>query len=57
LIALVVVVSPFLQISTLFGFQPVPVKFILALIIIVVTYIVTAEVGKKIFYRRFAHEK
>jgi Mg2+-importing ATPase len=57
LIALVVVVLPYLQISALFGFQPVPAKFILALIIILFTYIVTAEVGKKIFYRRFAHEK
>ena len=57
LIALVVVVSPFLPISTLFGFQPVPAKFMLALIIILAAYIVTAEVGKKIFYRRFAHEK
>ena len=57
LIALVVVVSPFLHISSLFGFQPVPAKFMLALIIILAVYIVTAEVGKKIFYRRFAHEQ
>jgi Mg2+-importing ATPase len=57
LIALVVFVLPYLHFSVLFGFKPVPAKFILALIIILFTYIVTAEVGKKIFYRRFAHEK
>jgi P-type Mg2+ transporter len=57
MIAFAVVALPFMPISTLFGFQPVPAKFLLALIIILAMYIVTAEVGKKIFYRRFAHEK
>ena len=56
LIALVVLALPYLPISSLFGFQPVPAKFILALIIILAMYIVTAEVGKEIFYRHFAHE-
>ena len=57
LIAFVVVVLPYLHFSTLLGFQPLPAKFILALIIILLAYIVTAEVGKKIFYQRFANEK
>jgi Mg2+-importing ATPase len=57
LLAFIVVVLPYLHFSTLLGFQPLPTKFILALIIILFAYIVTAEVGKKIFYQRFTNEK
>lgn len=57
LIASVVMVLPYLHFSTLLGFKPLPANFILALIIILFAYIVTAEVGKKIFYQRFANEK
>jgi P-type Mg2+ transporter len=57
LIAFVVIILPYLHFSTLLGFQPLPTKFIIALILILLVYIVTAEVGKKIFYQRFANEK
>ncbi|OGW46445.1 MAG: magnesium-translocating P-type ATPase [Nitrospirae bacterium RBG_13_41_22] len=57
LIAFVVIVFPYLPFSTLLGFQPLPAKFNLTLILILLAYIVTAEVGKKIFYQRFANEK
>lgn len=57
LIASVVMVLPYLHFSTLLGFKPLPANFIIALIIILFAYIVTAEVGKKIFYQRFANEK
>jgi len=57
LIAVIVFALPYLPFSVLFGFQPVPAKFIIALIIILLMYVVTAEVGKRVFYRRLAHEK
>jgi len=57
LIAFIVIVLPYLHFSTLLELQHLPAKFIFALIIILLTYIVTAEVGKKIFYQRFANEK
>jgi Mg2+-importing ATPase len=43
--------SPYLPFASLIGFQPLPLAVLALLGIIVVLYIVTAEVAKHIFYR------
>ena len=57
LIALITLVIPYLPFSSLFGFQHIPNDFLLAMAIILISYISLAEVGKKIFYKRYADKK
>lgn len=45
-------VFPFLPIGRMFGFTPLPKFFILAIVLIVVIYILAAEILKKVFYRK-----
>jgi Mg2+-importing ATPase len=52
LIALLTLVIPFVPISSILGFQPIPKEFLLSLTIILFSYIMMAEIGKKIFYRK-----
>jgi P-type Mg2+ transporter len=49
LITLILPVSP---LSSLFGFSPLPVSYYLSIGLIVLCYILSAEVIKKIFYKR-----
>jgi Mg2+-importing ATPase len=48
----VALVLPYTLLGNLFGFTPPPVLFILVMAIIVVTYIASGEVVKRIFYKR-----
>jgi Mg2+-importing ATPase len=57
LIALLTTTIPYLPFSHLLGFRPVSGGFLLALTIILLSYIALAEVGKKIFYRYYANER
>jgi P-type Mg2+ transporter len=43
---------PYSPLADLFGFKPLPVLFFGAMIIMVLLYAATAEIAKKIFYRR-----
>jgi P-type Mg2+ transporter len=43
---------PFTPARTLFGFVPLPLSFLIMMGLIVIFYIVAAELAKKIFYRR-----
>jgi Mg2+-importing ATPase len=52
LVALVTSLFPYTPMGTLFGFAPIPLPYLLMLLFIVVLYIISAEVAKKIFYRR-----
>ncbi len=56
LIALITLVIPYLPISSLLGFQHIPNDFLLALAIILISYITLAEIGKRIFYRYVSKE-
>jgi Mg2+-importing ATPase len=56
LIALITLIIPYLPISSLLGFQHIPNDFLLALAIILISYITLAEVGKRIFYRYVSKE-
>jgi Mg2+-importing ATPase len=56
LIALITLVIPYLPISSLLGFQHIPNDFLLAMAIILISYITLAEVGKRIFYRYVSKE-
>jgi Mg2+-importing ATPase len=48
----IVLVLPFTPLGRLFGFAPLPIAFLLFLLGIVVLYIVSAEIVKKLFYKR-----
>ncbi|MDH5703634.1 MAG: magnesium-translocating P-type ATPase [Aigarchaeota archaeon] len=52
LIAGVTLILPFVPLAGIFGFQGLPISFLLTMGIIVVLYIIAAEAAKKIFYRR-----
>lgn len=57
IIGIVTIIIPYLPFSSLLGFRPVPTGFLLALSAILISYIILAEFGKKIFYREFVKEK
>ena len=48
----VTLILPFTPLAGIFGFGPLPVHFLLLIGLIVVCYIFTAEIVKKIFYKR-----
>ncbi len=52
IIALVTLILPFTPISKIFGFVSLPVSFLLMMGLIIVLYILMAELVKKIFYRK-----
>ena len=52
LVFLGTLVLPYTRLSRLFGFTPMPLEFLLVLVGILLLYIVTAEVAKKVFYQR-----
>ena len=45
-------ILPFTPLSGLFGFSPLSLSFLLPIGIIVVLYIISAEIAKRIFYKR-----
>ncbi len=45
-------ILPFTALGTLFGFEPLPLWFLAVVAVIVIFYIIAAEVSKRIFYRR-----
>ena len=51
-IALITLVFPFTPLGNIFGFSPLPLSTYLLIMIIIVMYIVTAEITKKIFYKK-----
>jgi Mg2+-importing ATPase len=52
LIVAVTVLFPFTPLGHLFGFNPLPISFLLFMGIIVILYIIGAEMAKKLFYKR-----
>jgi Mg2+-importing ATPase len=48
-------IVPYSPLAALFGFSPLPVSFLLFIGLIVLFYIVTAEITKKIFYAKVRH--
>jgi len=52
LVAAITILFPYTRMGTLFGFAPIPLPYLLTLLFIVVLYIISAEVAKKIFYGR-----
>ena len=52
LIVVVTILFPFTPLAGLLGFQPLPITILLAIGMIVVLYIVAAEITKRSFYKR-----
>jgi Mg2+-importing ATPase len=48
----VTLILPFTPLAGIFGFEPLPIHFLLLIGLIVLCYIFTAEIVKKIFYKR-----
>ncbi len=51
IVVIVAIAIPFTPLSRPFGFQTLPASFFLALAVIVIVYIATAELAKRLFYR------
>ena len=51
-IAVITLILPFTPLGTIFGFSPLPLSTYLLLLLIVVLYIVAAEITKTIFYKK-----
>jgi Mg2+-importing ATPase len=45
------VILPFTPLGGIFGFQPLPISFLLLIAIVVMGYIASAEMVKVIFYK------
>lgn len=52
LIVVLTLIFPFTPLAKLFGLRPVPLSFLLVLGVIVIIYIIAAEIAKRVFYRR-----
>ena len=51
LIAIIALILPFTPVGEIFGFSPLPCSFLLFIGVIVLFYIITAEITKTVFYR------
>jgi Mg2+-importing ATPase len=51
-VVLVTLIFPFTPLGQVFGFRELPISFSLLIGVIIMAYIVTAEVAKREFYRR-----
>jgi P-type Mg2+ transporter len=51
LVALATILFPYTPAGKLFGFAPIPLPYLLTLLLIVVLYIISAEVAKRLFYK------
>jgi P-type Mg2+ transporter len=51
-IVVVTLILPFTPVAEIFGFSPLPSSFLLLIGLIVLSYIVTAEMAKRVFYKR-----
>ena len=51
-IVVVTLILPFTPLAEIFGFSPLPISFLLLIGIIILFYIITAEIVKKVFYKR-----
>jgi Mg2+-importing ATPase len=51
-IAVITLILPFTPVGTVFGFSPLRLSTYLFLLMIIVIYIVAAEITKTIFYRK-----
>ena len=52
LIVMVTILFPFTPLAELLGFQPLPMTILLAIGVIVVLYMIAAEIAKRSFYKR-----
>ena len=52
LIVAITLIFPFTSLAGLFGFRPLPFSFLLVLGVILVLYIIIAEMMKRVFYKR-----
>ncbi len=51
IIAALALILPFTQLAALFGFKVLPVQFFVMLLMIVISYILCAELAKRVFYK------
>ncbi len=57
LVVLAVLIFPYTGLGVLFGFAPLPPYFLVFVAVIVIFYAGSAEIAKRIFYRRFSLAK
>ena len=52
LITLITIILPYLPISQVMGFTPLPLSIMMATLIILALYLVTTEIAKRIYFRQ-----
>jgi Mg2+-importing ATPase len=52
LIVVVTILFPFTPLAGLLGFHPLPIRVLLVIGVIVVLYVIAAEIAKRSFYKR-----
>ena len=52
LIVVMTLIFPFTPLGGIFGFRPLPISFLLFIAIVVVLYIISAEMVKTVFYEK-----
>ncbi len=53
-VVIVAIVLPFVPFANILGLTPLPPSYFAAILLVVAVYIVSAELAKTVFYRRFA---
>jgi Mg2+-importing ATPase len=51
-VVVVTLILPLTRLGEIFGFIPLPISFLLFIGMIVIGYIISAEIAKTIFYRK-----
>lgn len=54
-VIIVSLIIPYTPIGTIFGFEPLPMEFLILMGIIIVIYIASAEIVKRAFYKRIKY--
>jgi Mg2+-importing ATPase len=54
LVVVAVLVLPLTSLNAIFGFVPLPIAFYGWMFLIVILYIISAEITKRLFYRKWA---
>jgi Mg2+-importing ATPase len=49
---LTTIILPFSPLAKIFGFAPLPPEFLLYIFFIILGYVLSAEIAKKIFYKK-----
>jgi Mg2+-importing ATPase len=53
LVIAITVALPYTPLAGLLGFTPLPISYLLAIVVIIALYFISAEITKRWFYRKY----